>query len=146
MEKQTVSIKLALPEEFDQIHELLIMSGLPIAGVDANSGKYYIAGDYDLIGVIGVEQYGSAVMLRSLAVKPQFRKAGVAGKLIEYVFQVLQGTGVVNIYLLTNTAEGYLTRYGFTTLERSQVPNHVLAASALGEACSSSSTCMHLAL
>ncbi|MBP2627581.1 MAG: family N-acetyltransferase [Firmicutes bacterium] len=140
------SIKLAEQEEFLQIHELLIKSGLPTAGVDSSNGIYYIASDQEIMGVVGVEQYGAAVMLRSLAVKPQFQKAGVAQQLIDYALEALKSTGGTDIYLITNTAEQYLTRYGFAKIERNRVPNHVLATSALGDACSSSSTCMHLKL
>ena len=85
-------------------------------------------------------------MLRSLAVKPQFRKAGVAQQLIDYAFQELKGTGVTDVYLITTTAEEYLRRHGFSKIERDKVPQYVLAASALGNACPSSSTCMHMTL
>lgn len=65
------------------------------------------------MGVIGVEYYGTAVVLRPLAVKPEFRKAGIARQLIDHALKDLQGTGSTDAYLLTNTAEQYLTRFGF---------------------------------
>lgn len=140
------NIKLAEQEDFLQIHELLSKNGLPTAGVDSSKGNYYIAGEQEIMGVLGVERYGVAVMLRSLAVKSQFRKAGIAQQLIDYALGALEGTGVTDIYLITNTAEWYLTRYGFSKIERDKVPDHVLSNSALGDACPSSSTCMHLTL
>lgn len=146
MRKEAVKIKLAEQEDFLQIHKLLIENGLPTAGADFGKGNYYIAGDQEIMGVIGIERYGTSVMLRSLAVKPQYRKAGVARNLIDYVFQTLKSTGARDIYLLTNTAEGYLAQYGFAKIERSSVPDHVLSTSALGDVCPSCSTCMHLAL
>ena len=141
-----VKIKLAPQEDFFQIHELLIENGLPTVGVDSGAGNYYIVGGQEIRGVIGVERYGMSVMLRSLAVKPQFRNGGVAGELIDYALRAIKGTGVTDIYLLTNTAERYLARFGFAKIERGEIPNHILATSALGDACPSSSTCMHLML
>ena len=140
------NIKLAEQEDFLQIHELLMENGLPTAGVDSSKGNYYIAGEQEIMGVLGVERYGVAVMLRSLAVKSQFRKAGVAQQLIDYALGALKDTGFTDIYLITNTAERYLTRYSFSKIARDKVPGHVLANCALGDACPSSSTCMHLTL
>lgn len=85
-------------------------------------------------------------MLRSLAVKPQFQKMGIARELIDCAFQALKGSGVADVYLITTTAEGYLTRYGFARIERGKVPQPVLTASALGDACPSFSTCMYVTL
>lgn len=140
------NITLAEPGDFLQLHKILIENGLPTAGVDFGKGIYYIASGQELMGLIGAEQYGTAVMLRSLAVKPQFRKTGIAAQLIDYVLRQLKDTGVTDIYLITNTAEQYMTRCGFLTIERDNVPNHILTTSALGNACSLSSTCMHLQL
>lgn len=140
------SIKLAEQEDFLQIHELLSKNGLPIVGVDSGNGKYYIAGDQELMGVIGVEHYQTAALLRSLAVKKNFRKAGVARELIDHALRELQGAGFTDVYLLTNTADQYLTRCGFAKIERDKVLTNVLATSALGDACPASSTCMHLKL
>ena len=139
-------ITLAEPGDFRQLHEILIENGLPIAGVDIGKGNYYIASGQNLLGVIGLEQYGTAVMLRSLAVTPQARKTGIAAQLIDYALQQLKGTNVTDVYLMTNTAEQYMAKYGFVRIARDKVPNHVLTTSALGDACSLSSTCMHLKL
>ena len=47
-------------------------------------------------------------------------------------------------YLITTTAEGYLTRRGFVKIERDKVPDGILVNSALGDACPLFSSCMHL--
>lgn len=143
---QDFNITLAEQGDFPQLHEILIKNGLPTAGVDFGKGNYYLARGQDLMGVIGAEQYKTAVMLRSLAVTPQFRQRGIAKQLIEYTLQQLQDTDVTDVYLITNTAEQYMANYGFIKIGRDKVPKHVLTASALGDACSLSSTCMHLKL
>lgn len=140
------SIKLAQHDEFAQIYELLSKSGLPIEGVNSDIGSYYIAFNQGVMGVIGVEYYGAAAMLRSLAVKPQFKKSGVAKELINHALQVMQTAGINDVYPLTTTAEGYMTHYGFSKIDRNEVPASVLASSALGNVCPSSSTCMKLTL
>ncbi len=140
------NIKIAEQKDFLQINKLLSNNGLPTEGMDCANGQYYIACDKDLMGVIGVEHYGKSAMLRSLAVRPQFRKAGVARELVGHALRAMKDTGFTDVYLLTNTAGQYLARYGFAVIERDKVPANVLAASALGEACPASSSCMHLKL
>ena len=140
------NITLAEQGDFLQLHEILIKNGLPIAGVDFGKGNYYIASGQELMGIIGVEQYGRAVMLRSLAIKPQFRKMGIAKELIDYALQQLKDRDVTDIYLITNTAQLYMTKYGFVRIERDEIPNTVLTVSTLGDVCPLSSICMHLQL
>ena len=146
IEGKDFSIKSAEQDDFLQIHELLNRNGLPVDGVNDEIGEYYIASGQNIMGIIGFESYGTAALLRSLTVKPQFRKSGIGKTLIEHVLGVLQRAGFTEVYLLTNTAEKYLIRYGFIKIERSQMPVDVLATSALGGACPSSSTCMCLKL
>ncbi|MEN6412812.1 MAG: arsenic resistance N-acetyltransferase ArsN2 [Veillonellales bacterium] len=138
-------IRQAGQEDWENIHALLSKNGLPTAGVDSACENYYIAHNHqELIGVIGFEPYGTAALLRSLAIKPKFRKAGVAHELINHALQAIREAGFTDIYLLTNTADQYLARYGFNKIERSKIPANVLTTSALGDACPASSTCMHL--
>ena len=146
VEGKDFSIKIAEQDDFLQIHELLNCNGLPVDGVNTETGEYYIASGQNIMGIIGFESYGTAALIRSLAVDPQFRKSGIARKLIEHVLRVLRGDGFNEVYLLTNTAEKYLNKYGFIKINRDDVPANVLETSALGDACPKSSTCMCLKL
>ena len=144
--EKEITVKLAEQADFREIHELLSQNGLPTAGVDPATGKYYVAENSELMGIVGAEYYGSAAMLRSLAVKPQFKKSGVAKALIANALAILKMNAVTNVYVITNTAEKYLNRFGFRKIDRSEVPVTVLNTSALGDACPASSTYMHLSL
>lgn len=142
--EQEFTVTLAGQADFAQIHELLQQNGLPTAGVDPVTGKYYVAKSTELIGVVGTECYGASAMLRSLAVKPQCKKSGVAKALISKALDILKSDAITDVYVITNTAEKYLNRFGFVKVDRSEVPATVLNTSALGDACPASSTHMHL--
>lgn len=147
IEGKDFSIKLAEQDDFLQIHEILHSNGLPVGGVNTETGEYFIAASgQSIMGIIGFESYVTAALMRSLAVKPQFRKSGIARNLIEHVLKVLRRDGFNEVYLLTNTAEKYFNRYGFNKINRQDVPDSVLETSALGDACPMSSTCMCLKL
>jgi len=49
-----------------------------------------------------------------------------------------------DIYLLTNTAEGYFAKKGFFQINRSQIPYELLKNSCLNFSCPSTSICMKL--
>lgn len=139
-------IRQAVQSDYKAIHTLLAVSGLPTAGVRENLAGFLVA-DYDgLAGVIGMEQAGPSVMLRSLAVHPECRKAGIAAALVGKALEKARETGSREAYLLTNTAEKYMQRQGFAKIDRSQIPPALLQNSALKEACCSCGASMKLDL
>lgn len=99
-----------------------------------------------LIGVIGLEQSGSVVMLRSLVVATDQRKGGIATALVNEALDLVRSRGGQAAYLLTNTVEMFMGRWGFTRIERQEIPEDLLHQSTLSTACSVNSTCMNLVL
>ncbi|MGE1063453.1 arsenite methyltransferase [Megasphaera paucivorans] len=140
------NIKIAEQKDFPQIYNLLEHSGLPVSGVSDDTGKYYIAQGTSIMGVLGFEIYNDVALLRSLAVCPKFKKSGIASKLIQYVLNILREQRCKGVYLLTNTAETYLSRYDFISISRDAVPVDILETSSLGNICPKTSTCMYLNL
>jgi len=139
-------IRFANAMEFTAIQHLLKVSGLPTEGVEPGQGSFLVAVKDGLLGVIGIEYYGKAVLLRSFAVEPKVRKAGIAKALVEKAFREMKDAGAADVYLLTNTAVHYFESYGFTVIEREEIPENILNQSSLGVVCSLASTCMHLKL
>lgn len=136
------AIRVATAADVPAIENLLAANGLTTAGVRENLAGFLVACQQDLLGVIGLEQAGEAVLLRSLAVRADFRKAGIGAALIKRALQTARDAGAVAAYTLTTTAEKYLARFGFTPITRDQVPGPLLANSALNTLCPASSVCM----
>lgn len=131
--------------DFKAIHELLTANHLTCAGVDPATGDYFAAKSGELIvGVIGFEKYGSSALVRSFAVRSEFRQGGIGAALVRYVLDRLTTEGISSIYLLTNTIEKYMVRFGFGKISRQDIPSTVLESSALGSTCPAGSTCMKL--
>ncbi len=140
------SLREAEVGDFPAIHSLLSANGLPVGGVDPDSGKYFVAVENGLIiGAIGIEHQGSDAMLRSFAVHSEYRKSGIGKALVHKATHSLKTEKIKSIYLLTNTAEQYFQQFGFVKIDRSEIPSEILANSALGTSCPASSTCMKLA-
>ncbi len=129
------------------MHELLKSSGLPATGVPESLEGFPVADFSGVAGTIGIERSGKAVLLRSLAVRPDCRKSGIAAELVERSLEMARETGAREAYLLTSTADKYMQRWGFQYIERSRIPADLLKRSDLEAACCPvSSSCMKLEL
>jgi len=93
-----------------------------------------------------MERAGSNGLLRSLVTDPNFCKRGIAAELISSALAVARKQGVKRLYLMTQTAEKYMKRFGFKTIERQEIPEDLLKQSQLNTDCPACSTCMSLEL
>ena len=119
---------------------LLAAQRLPID--DLSDPTILLVGAFEndvLVGVIGLQTCDEVALLRSLAVDPAHRDRGIAAALCERVF-VLAGDR--DLYLLTESADGYFTRLGFEAIDRSIVPAAIRSTAQFSVLCSSSSRVM----
>lgn len=72
-------LRLATPDDMPDVLALLKDSGLPHQDIDAArlNGFLIAAGGKTVLGMVGLEQYGSDALLRSLVVRPESRWTGV---------------------------------------------------------------------
>jgi N-acetylglutamate synthase-like GNAT family acetyltransferase/SAM-dependent methyltransferase len=137
------SLRPAKPDDLAAIGSLLTANGLPTAGVAEHLSSFIVAAAADgVAGVIGLELAGEAALLRSLAVSADWRKRGLGGALMTQALAAACQAGAATAYLLTNTAEQFVVRWGFTPIGRSDIPASLLEPSALATACPDSSACL----
>ena len=130
------------------VSQLLAEAQLIAITPDAQFGPQYIlalAGD-KVIGVAGIEVYGSEGLLRSVCLVPQYRSLRLGGALVENRIQWARGQGMHAIYLLTTTASKYWLRFGFVAIERNTAPASIAQSREWNGACPAESTAMKLDL
>lgn len=72
-------MRRARPEDLPAVLELLEQAALPLRGVEQHLGHFLLEFDGEtLTGCAGLEVYGDAGLLRSVAVRPEYRSRGVA--------------------------------------------------------------------
>ena|SRR5687768_7421318 len=132
-----MQLRAATHDDLAAVRQLLSSAGLPLDGVEDNFDDFIVAEEEErgIAGVIGVEKYGSAALLRSAAVFPDLRGSGIGGRLVRELLDRVSAQGVREIYLLTTTAEEYFPRFGFTRSSRDQVPEPVRASREFQGAC-----------
>ena len=139
----------ARAEELDEVVELLRAAHLPPDGIRAHFPAGFVtarvAGHF-LVGCAGVEVYGDAGLLRSVAVLEASRGTGLGERLTRAAVALASERGVRDLYLLTTTADGYFPRLGFVRVERDALPPALEASEQLRGVCPASAVAMHLAL
>lgn len=140
------AIRCARREDLATVEALLAASGLPTAGVAPQVEQFLVAQGEELLGVLGVHAAGTQALLRSFAVRPERRNSGIGQALVEGMLARLRRQHCREAYLLTETAAAYFQRHGFTDIRREAMPQTLLAASGLADACPCSSRCLKLLL
>ncbi len=135
------------PANLPVVLDLLAKSGLPEAGLAEHVATTLVAQvNGRIVGSAGLEVYARAALLRSVAVDPVLRGQGVGGQLVESALALAQSRQVREVYLLTETAVDYFTRYGFVPVDRAVVDPQVVGSVEFTSACPVSAQAMQLVL
>ena len=144
------SFRAARPDDTPAVERLLAAAGLPTAGVAdllaAQPSAFVVVesptGDGELLAVAGLEVCCDNALLRSVAVRPEWRKHGLGHELVRRLVHEAERRGLRALYLLTMTAEHYFPRFGFERVERAAVPEDIAGTLEFRSACPASATVM----
>ncbi len=136
-------VERATAADLAAVRALLAECGLPTADViDGGPMMWLVRDGAGLAGCVGLEPHGDAGLLRSLAVAPRHRGRGLSVVLCRRAVAEAGALGIRHLFLLTTTAAPLFARWGFRTVERSEVPASVLASREFASLCPASATCM----
>jgi amino-acid N-acetyltransferase len=136
-------ISPATPADLPAIFELLERSALPRDGLDAHVATTLVARDANgVVGTAALELYGTAALLRSVAVAAEQRGRGLGAALTATALDLARRRGVRTVYLLTETAAGFFPRFGFQPIPRPAVDPAVLGSAEFTTACPASALVM----
>jgi amino-acid N-acetyltransferase len=135
-------------EDVDAVRRLLAEAHLPPAGfLDQFPGAYAVARcGGELAGVAGLEVYGTAGLLRSVAVLSSLRGRGTGRLLVADRLTAARAGGLDAVFLLTTSAADYFESLGFSRGPREEAPAALAASPEFAGACPASATCMVLRL
>jgi amino-acid N-acetyltransferase len=130
------AIELALDSDRSAIEGLLVANGLPLDGIDIALPNAVVArADGGMVGCAAVEAYGSVGHLRSVCVAPELRGSGLGRRLVAAAEELATSRGIVELYLLTETAEAWFPRLGYVATSRAAVPAALTASPEFTTAC-----------
>lgn len=105
-----------------EVEAVLSKNNLPTSDLGDESKVYWLGlhSNECLAGIVGIEAYGSVVLLRSLAVASSARASGYGWSLVANAEAWALQSRVKKLYLLTETAAGYFARLGYVRVPRVQ--------------------------
>lgn len=146
-EGASIAIRAARSDELPAMLTLLHDGSLPVDGVPQHLPDFLVADqEGTLVGMVGLERYGQAALLRSLVVRAEARGAGLGARLVHEIAASAQRGGATELVLLTTTAADWFPRLGFVPTTREAVPAAVTASVEFQGACPASATVMRAKL
>jgi amino-acid N-acetyltransferase len=147
-------LRAATAADLPAVERLLVAADLPTAGVAdlfaERTDDFVVADDPtapgELAAVAGLEVCCDNALLRSVAVRPDWRAHGLGHALVKRVVCRAEERGLRALYLLTMTAEHYFPRFGFERVERGAVPPEIAATLEFKSACPASAVAMAKAI
>jgi protein-tyrosine-phosphatase/N-acetylglutamate synthase-like GNAT family acetyltransferase len=148
------SIMPAVASDRPDVEALLTKAKLPLDGLDDAFPDGFVIARVggELVGTAGLERRGDHALLRSVAVADAHRKqhigeALVADRLAWAKSQATASYGqasIASVCLLTTDAQTFFARCGFAQIERSALPEDVLASTQTSlPACSTATAMQH---
>jgi amino-acid N-acetyltransferase len=137
------SLRPASARDLARVEKLLTDSKLPLDGVKESLKDFLVAeANGDIVGVAGLEVCCDDALLRSVAVRPEWRSKGVGRALVTRAIAEAESRGLRALYLLTTTAEHYFPSFGFAKVDRAAIPEPVRATKEFTSACPASAVAM----
>ena len=141
------AIRAAQQQDLPAVEALLKTYTLPTGGLAQHLPSYLVVEDAGrIVASAGLELYGIAALLRSVAVQQDYRNRGLARAMVNQLIKQARSQGVRAVYLLTATAQQYFRRMGFETLPREAVDPAVTTSAEFGDSCCATAVAMRLAL
>ena len=109
-----LTLRPAREEDVPQIEALLQAEHLPPQGIKDWLPHFFVLEDGGrVVGSVGLEVYGQAALLRSVAVTPELRGGRQGERLVQAALSRTRELGVRSVYLFTMAAGDFFARYGF---------------------------------
>lgn len=96
----------------------------------------------DVVGLIGLEIKADCALLRSLAVKMNYRNRGLATLLVDRIEKYARTLKISTLYLLTMTAEEFFKKCDFQRTARATAPAGIQGTAEFKDLCPASAAFM----
>ncbi|GFE84085.1 hypothetical protein GCM10011487_60850 [Steroidobacter agaridevorans] len=139
----TTQVRTATLNDSTRIIALLQANSLPTSDLAECRPEFVVIEDGDeLIGTGGVQVFGDAALVRSVAIAKGRQNGGLGSSLLDALERHASALGIRELVLLTQTAEQFFTRHGYTRVERASVPRLIQATAEFRSLCPASAVCM----
>jgi amino-acid N-acetyltransferase len=136
-------IRAATDQDNALIRALLNANSLPTTDLQAARPRFVVACmDEQVIGTGALQPCGSAALLRSIAVQPHLRGAGVGRSIVRELENIARANEIKQLILLTQTARSFFEAQGYVAIDRASAPPAVQESEEFRSLCPASALCM----
>ena len=96
----------------------------------------------EVVGLVGLEIKADCALLRSLAVKKDYRNKGLATLLVDKIEEHARTLNINTLYLLTLTAEAFFNKHEFKRTGREMAPLGIQSTAEFKDLCPASAAFM----
>lgn len=126
---------------------LLRAAGLPLVGLPDDLMGFIVAEEGGkVVGLAGLEHYGSVGMVRSVVVHSDYRGMGYGEALLHATLDRAAQQRIETLVLLTTTAAAWFERWDFARIPWSELPEAVQRSPLVQEGCPASAVVMRRVL
>ena len=138
------SSQIEQPEQLEQLKLFLQSNKLPFKDVNLTGNIFLLYYDDagNIVGSAGLESYGDAGLIRSVAVHHAERGKGLGIQIVDEILLRAMRMNLKCVFLLTETAHEFFLKKGFQDVSRDDVPASVKASSEFSLVCPASAKCM----
>lgn len=138
-----MTVRPASSVDLPAVATLVGGAGLPTVGLDGSSVRLLVAEDGGaVVGAAAVESFGDHGLLRSVAVAEPLRGTAIGTRLVAEAVTVAKSAGLRDLWLLTETAEGFFTRLGWRASGDGDLPESLRLSPEYTAHCSESAAVM----
>ena len=129
--------------DLEQAIDLLREFDLAYTDLDqANIRLFKFSESGRLVGLGGLEIYGSRALLRSIAVSKEIQGTKAGRFICNWLENWAAKNQLSELYLLTTTAPGFFAHLGYRVIHRNEFPEPLRQTTQFSELCPASSVCM----
>lgn len=130
-----IEIRRATQDDLPEAKRLVSAAGLPVEDLTADNLAFVAALGNDVVGVIGLEDFGHVGLLRSLVVAADSRTAGLGHDLVAALEKSAREREMGELWLLTTDADPFFSQLGYQIRGRNSAPEAIRGTAEFIELC-----------
>lgn len=132
-----------VPGDFATVFDLLNEAGLDDSDLKQPGIRLFQMVESGRVTAVGgLEIRAGQALLRSVAVKKEFRGRGLGKKLVAQIEKAAGQSGIQALYLLTTTASGFFQSLGYSPIHRDDFAAPLKQTAQFAGLCPASAICM----
>ncbi|WP_227937029.1 hypothetical protein [Alkalihalobacillus deserti] len=122
-----IVVRKAKDQDMLPIQRLVAKAGLRDEGIEQNIESFLVVEDQDqnLIGTVGIEQYETEGLLRSLVLDSPIWTAQLSLEFLQLTLKYAEEQDMETIYLCTKGTNALFHQLGFREIEKEEVPDPI---------------------